>query len=45
MSNYCLTKRLGHDRPQAAGTHQPSQGGDQVHQQDERVAPRNILVG
>ena len=45
MSNYCLTKRLGHDRPQAAGTHQPSQGGDQVHQQDERVAPRNILIG
>ena len=44
MSNCCLTKRLGHDRPQAAGTHQLSQGGDQVHQQDERVAHRNILA-
>ena len=31
-------------RPQAAGAHQPGQGGDQVHQQDDRVAHRNILA-
>ena len=37
-------KRLGHDRPQAAGNHQPSQGGDQVDEQDEQVAYRNILA-
>ena len=24
--------------------HQPGQGGDQVHQQDDRVAHRNILA-
>ena len=27
-----------------AGAHQPGQGGDQVHQQDDRVAHRNILA-
>ena len=36
--------RFSHDRPQAAGAHQPGQGGDQVHQQDDRVAHRNILA-
>ena len=37
-------KRLGDDRPQAAGTHQSREGGDQVHQQDEQVAHRHILA-
>ena len=36
--------RFSHDRPQAARAHQPGQGGDQVHQQDDRVAHRNILA-
>ena len=37
-------KRFGHDRPQTAGAHQPSQGGDQVDEQDELVAHRDILA-
>ena len=37
-------ERFGDDRPQTAGTHQPSRGGDQVHPQDEQVAHRNILA-
>ena len=37
-------KRLGDDRPQTAGAHQSSQGGDQVDEQDEQVAHRHILA-
>ena len=46
MSSCCLTKTDSATtaRSQAAGAHQPGQGGDQVHQQDDRVAHRNILA-
>ena len=37
-------ERFGDDRPQTAGAHQPRQGGDQVDEQDEQVAHRNILA-
>ena len=37
-------KRFGDDRPQTAGAHEPSQGGDQVDEQDDRVAHRHILA-
>ncbi len=37
-------KRLGDDRPQTAGAHQPSEGDDQVDEQDEQVAHRHILA-
>ena len=37
-------KRFGDDRPQTAGAQQPSEGGDQVDEQDEQVAHRHILA-
>jgi hypothetical protein len=37
-------QRFGDDRPQTAGAHQPSEGGDQVDEQDEQVAHRHILA-
>ena len=37
-------ERFGHDRPQTAGTHEPSQGGNQVNQQNDQVAHRDILA-
>ena len=37
-------KRLGDDRPQTAGAHQPREGGDQVDEQDEQVAHRHVLA-
>ena len=41
MSNCCLTRS---DSATTAGAHQPSQGGDQVDEQDEQVAHRHILA-
>ena len=37
-------ERFGHDRPQTTGAQQPSEGGDQVDEQDEQVAHRHILA-
>ena len=37
-------ERLGDHGASAAGAHQPSQGGDQVNQQDDQVAHRDILA-
>ena len=37
-------KRLGDHGASAAGAHQPSQCGDEVNQQDDQVAHRDILA-
>ena len=37
-------ERLGDHGARTAGAYQPSQGGDQVDQQDEKVAHRDILA-
>ncbi len=37
-------ERLGDHGARTAGAHQPSQGGDQVNQQDDQVAHRDILA-
>ena len=37
-------ERFGDDGPQTAGAHEPSQSGDQVDEQDDRVAHRHILA-
>ena len=37
-------ERFGHDSPQTAGAHQPSQYGEQVNQQNDQVAHREILA-